>query len=143
MKKFIATLLLLVPLSALAVDDFGLNVPQWKDFAPSAFYDVKEPRGLFSKLNVTAKYWYDRRVVFERSVAECKALEDHDARFSCYEELKIKQFRENTDYNARIDASRQASSDVNGMNNMTNTMVPINGYLDAYTRMMPNELRGY
>ena len=142
MKKILAILSFLLPLSVFAIDDFGLKAPQWKDFAPSAFVDVKEPRG-FGKLNVTAKYWFDRRVSFERSLAECKSLDEHEARFSCYEELKIKQFRENTDYNARIDASRQQGSDINGMSNMTNTMVPINGYIDAYSRMMPNELRGY
>ncbi len=142
MKKIFVTLFFMIPISVLAVDEFGLSVPEWKDFAPSAFVDVKEPKGI-GKLNVTAKYWFDRRVSFERSVAECKAFEDHESRFSCYEKLKIKQFSENTDYNARIDANRQQSSEINGMNNMTNTMVPINGYLDAYTRMIPNELRGY
>ena len=65
MKKILAILSFLLPLSVFAIDDFGLKAPQWKDFAPSAFVDVKEPRG-FGKLNVTAKYWFDRRVSFER-----------------------------------------------------------------------------
>ena len=65
MKKFLAALLLVLPISVMA-EEFGLNIPEWKDFAPSAFVDVKEPKGL-GKLNVTAKYWYDRKVAFEEA----------------------------------------------------------------------------
>ena len=53
MKKFFISLALLLPLASFA-EDFGLNIPQWKDFAPTAFVDVNEPKGL-GKFNVTAK----------------------------------------------------------------------------------------
>ncbi|MBR6634119.1 MAG: primosomal protein N', partial [Clostridia bacterium] len=42
-----------------------------KDFAPSAFVDVEEPKGL-GKFNVTAKYWYQRRLAFEEGIEVCK-----------------------------------------------------------------------
>ena len=70
-----------------------MNVPEWKDFAPSAFINVKEPKGL-GKLNVTAKYWFERRIAFEEGLANCKATETYEERFSCYEHLKIKQFKD-------------------------------------------------
>ena len=140
MKKFLSALVFILPLAAFAVDDFGMNIPQWKDFAPSAFINVKEPKGL-GKLNVTAKYWYERRVSFERSLAECKDYESHEERFSCYEELKINQFRQNTDYNARIDARMQKSSNVQGMTDMTNTMMPLNNYINSFTPYLPSEFR--
>ena len=79
MKKILATIMLLIPLTAIA-EDFGMKVPEWKDFAPKSFVDVEEPR--FKKLNVTAKYWYDRRVAFEEGLVECKVLENYEERFS-------------------------------------------------------------
>lgn len=140
MKKFLATVLLLLSLGVFA-EDFGLNVPQWKDFAPSAFIDVKEPKGL-GKWNHTAKYWYERRLAFEEGISECQALESHEEKFNCYEILKIKQFKENTEYNAKIEAQQQAMSGIPEMQNRTDTMLPINMF-GGYSQMMPNELRGY
>lgn len=138
MKKFITALLLILPIAAFA-DDFGTNIPQWKDFAPTAFIDVKEPKGI-GKLNVTAAYWYQRRVDFESGLEECKMFLNNDERFTCYENLKVKQFKENTDYNARIEAQQQTSA-IQEMNNMQNTMMPINHYLQNIGRFQPNEFR--
>ena len=140
MKKFLATVLLLFPLSVFA-EDFGLNVPQWKDFAPTAFVDVKEPKGL-GKWNYTAKYWYDRRVAFEEGIYECSTLETHEEKFSCYESLKVRQFQQNSEYNAKIEAQQHSMSGIPEMQNRTDTMLPINMF-GGYGQMMPNELRGY
>ena len=143
MKKFLAATLLLIPLAVSASSDYGMNVPKWEDFAPKAFVNVDEPKGL-GKLNVTAKYWYERRLAFYDSLAECREMEAHEERFSCYEALKSKQYRENSDYNARIEAKEyNMSSDLQGMGNMTNTMIPVNNYVNSFTQFMPNELRGY
>ena len=139
MKKALITLALLLPLGAFA-SDYGIKVPEWKDFAPKTFVDVQEPK-LFKRLNVTAKYWYERRVAFEEELAECQALEAHEERFSCYENLKIKQFKQNTDYNARIEARMQNTSDMQQMNNMNGNMLPLNNLMNSYTQFMPNELR--
>ena len=139
MKKTLITLALLLPLGAFA-SDYGIKVPEWKDFAPKTFVDVQEPK-LFKRLNVTAKYWYERRVAFEEELAECQTLEAHEERFSCYENLKIKQFKQNTDYNARIEARMQNTSDMQQMNNMNGNMLPLNNLMNSYTQFMPNELR--
>lgn len=140
MKRFIVSLALLLPLVAFA-EDFGLNIPQWKDFAPTAFVDVNEPKGI-GKFNVTAKYWYQRRLAFEEGLEECSLKETHEEKFNCYEILKIKQFKENTEYNAKIEAQQQSMSAIPEMQNRTDTMLPINMF-GGYTQMMPNELRGY
>ena len=140
MKKFLISLILLLPLTSIA-DDFGLNVPQWKDFAPSAFIDVKEPKGL-GKFNVTAKYWYERKIAFEEGIEACASLDTHEEKFNCYEILKVKQFRLNTEYNARIEAQQQSINSIPEMQNRTDTMLPINMF-GGYSQMMPNELRGY
>lgn len=139
MKKFLIALSLILPLAAFA-DDLGLNAPQWKDFAPKTFVDVQEPKGL-GKFNVTAKYWYERRIAFEEGIAECQTIEAYDERFTCYESLKVKQFKENTDYNARIEAQRQASASIPEMSDRTDNMLQLNNYVNTYTRFMPNELR--
>ena len=139
MKKALITLALLLPLGAFA-NDYGIKVPEWKDFAPKTFVDVQEPKW-FKRLNVTAKYWYERRVAFEDDLAECQTLEAHEERFSCYENLKIKQFKQNTDYNARIEARMQNTSDMQQMNNMNGNMLPLNNFMNGYTQFMPNELR--
>ena len=106
MKRFIAFCLLIMPLAVLAETDYGVNVPEWSDFAPKAFVNVKQPKGL-GKLNITAKYWYERKVEFENALDECKSLEASDERFSCYEVLKVKQYKLNNDYNARIEEVTQ------------------------------------
>ena len=140
MKKFLVSLALLLPLASYA-EDFGLNVPQWKDFAPTAFINVEEPRG-FGKFNVTAKYWFERKLAFEEGISECMALETHEEKFSCYEKLKILQFKLNTEYNAKIEAKQQSMSGIPEMQNRTDTMLPINMF-GGYANMIPNELRGY
>lgn len=140
MKKFIITFLLMLPLTSFA-EDFGLNIPQWKDFVPSAFVDVKEPKGI-GKFNVTAKYWYERRLAFEEGLQACSDKETHEEKLNCYEVLKVKQFKENTEYNAKIEAQQQAMSTIPEMRNPTDTMLPINMF-NGYSQMIPNELRGY
>ncbi len=138
MKTFITALLLILPITAFA-DDFGAKIPEWKDFVPTAFMNVKEPKGV-GKLNVTAAYWYQRRIDFESGLEECKAFANNDERFTCYENLKVKQFKENTDYNARVEAHQQSSA-IQEMNSMQDTMMPINHYLQNIGRFQPNEFR--
>lgn len=140
MKKLLLVSLLLLPFSVFA-DDFGLNVPQWKDFAPTAFIDVSEPKGL-GKYNATARYWYERKLAFEEGILECSSLESHEEKFNCYEILKVKQFKQNTEYNAKIEAQQNAMSGIPEMQNRTDTMLPINMF-GGYANMIPNELRGY
>ena len=140
MKKTILMALFLSTLSCYA-EDFGLNVPEWKDFAPTAFIDVDEPKG-FGKFNVTAKYWYERKIAFEEGIRNCQDLETHEEKFTCYEELKVKQFKLNTEYNAKIEAQQQNMSSIPEMRNRTDTMLPLNMF-GGYAQMMPNELRGY
>lgn len=140
MKRFIAFCLLAIPLAVFAEQDFGVNVPEWSDFAPKAFINVKEPRGL-GKLNLTSRYWYERKVAFENSLEECRALELNDERFSCYETLKVNQYKLNNDYNARLEAQINERSSVPGMGSPTDNMLPIGGYLDQMTKFMPSEIR--
>ena len=139
MKKFLVALSFVLPLATFA-DDLGLNEPQWKDFVPKTFVDVQEPKGL-GRFNVTAKYWYQRRMAFEDGISECKTIEAYDERFTCYESLKVKQFKENTDYNAKIEAQRQAAAGIPEMSDRTDTMLPLNNYVNTFTRFMPNEIR--
>jgi len=136
MKKLFASVLLLLPLAVLA-DDFGITVPQWKDFVPTAYINVKEPKGL-AKLNQNNKYWYERKTAFDESITECSALEANDERFNCYEKVKVSQYAQNTEYNARIEAKNTPV--IPGMENPTDTMIPLGGF-NSITRNMPNEFR--
>lgn len=139
MKKIFLTLLLTVPLAVMA-NDYGMRIPEWKDFAPTAFVDVEAPKGL-GKFNVTAKYWYERKQKFEEGLENCQILEAYEERFACYEELKVTQYKENTDYNARIEAKQNAMGGIPEMNNRTDMMLPINNYINTFTQYMPNEFR--
>ncbi len=143
MKKIVVLLALLVPLCVMAEDIVsldGLTEPEWKDFVPPAYVDVEEPKGL-GKLNETAAYWYKRRVSFENGIQECRAIEAHDEKLSCYQELKVKQYQQNTEYNAKIEAQDQARMGPQEMFDRTDTMLPIGGYLNNFTRFQPNEFR--
>ena len=143
MKRVLIALMLIMPIIAFAEEDYGIKVPQWKDFAPTAYIDVKEPKGLMGKLNVTAKYWYERKVAFEEGLVNCKAIEAHEERFSCYEDLKVKQFQENTVYNAKIEARSYDNGAIPEMYDRTDNMLPVGNYINNFSRMMPNEIRGY
>ncbi len=142
MKKLIVFLALLLPLCVIADEAVtldGPNEPVWKDFAPAAYVDVQEPKGL-GKLNETAAYWYKRKTDFESSIEECRAMDDLDAKFSCYQEVKVKQYQKNSEYNAKIEAQERAGLGPQEMYDKTNTMLPIGGYLNNFTRFQPNEL---
>lgn len=142
MKKFILLLTLLLPLAVIAeeiVTFDGVAEPNWKDFVPSAYVDVQEPKGL-GKLNETAAYWYKRRVDFENAINDCRNLETNDAKYSCYQQVKVKQYQENSEYNAKIEAQEQSRMGPPEMYDRTDTMIPIGGYLNNFTRFQPNEL---
>ena len=143
MKKFLIIIALFLPVFAVAdevVTLDGLTEPQWTDFAPPAFADVSEPKGL-GKLNETAAYWYQRRVDFESGIQICRDIESNDEKISCYQQLKVKQYQENSDYNARIEAQERARMGPQEMYDRTDTMLPIGTYLNNFTRFQPNELR--
>jgi hypothetical protein len=139
MKKLITMFLLILPLGAIA-EDLDLKIPEWKDFAPSTFVDVQNP-GKLAKFNVTANYWYERRVKFDSELEACKALETNDERYNCYENLKVSQYKENTDYNARIEAKQNAAAGIPEMTSKTDTMLPINSYFGNLPRFQANEIR--
>ena len=70
-------------------------------------------------------------------------MTDVGAQVSCYQEVKVKQYQKNSDYNARLEAKERARMVPQEMYDRTNTMLPIGGYLNNFARFQPNELRGY
>jgi hypothetical protein len=143
MKKVIIALLLCFPLFALAEEKRtsleGVDAPQWKDFAPVAYRDVKEPKG-FAKFNDVAAYWYKRRVSFENGIEDCRKLQNDDEKFSCYQDLKVKQYQKNSDYNARLEAVERSKMYPQEMQDNTTNMYPIGGILNNFSKFQPNEL---
>ena len=143
MKKILILLAIMVPISVIAeVALSGVNEPEWKDFAPHAYINIEQPKGI-GKLNETASYLYKRKADFESSIKECREMTDYDAQLSCYQEVKIKQYQKNSDYNARLEAQERARMVPQEMYDRTNTMLPIGGYLNNFARFQPNEIRGY
>lgn len=143
LKTFIL-LTLLTPASVVFAEETvhldNFNEPQWQDFVPSNYVNAPEPKGL-GKFNETSAYWYRRRVEFENGIEECRAMEDIDQKLGCYQQLKVKQYQQNSDYNARIEAQEQARMMPQEMYDRTDTMLPIGGYLNNFTKFQPNELR--
>ena len=141
MKKILTlSLLFLAPICVIADEDTSVNgveAPQWKDFAPSAFVDVKEPKGI-GKFNDTATYWYKRRVEFENSIEQCKLLESSDLQFTCYQDLKVKQYQKNSDYNARLEAIENSKMVPQEIYDKTTNMLPL-GNITNMMRFQPNE----
>lgn len=142
MKKFIMLSLLLIPLLVCAesYDINGVEEPQWKDFAPVAYVDVKEPKGLV-KFNDVVAYWYKRKVEFDKNIDKCREIEQNEAKISCYQDLKVKQYQKNSDYNARIEAVENAKMYPQEMQDPTANMLPIGGYLNGLGKFQPNEFR--
>ena len=142
MKKILILSLLLIPLFVFAEDDItinGIDEPQWKDFAPVAYVDVKEPKGL-GKFNDVVAYWYKRKVEFDNGIEKCRAIEQNDAKFTCYQDLKVKQYQKNSDYNARIEAMERQRMSPQEMQSPTTNMYPIGGFINNFTKFQPNEL---
>ena len=145
MKKIILLSLSLLVLQIFVnaeeiISTDGLDEPQWKDFAPVAYVDVKEPKGL-GKFNDVVSYWYKRRVEFENGIEKCRAIERTDVKISCYQDLKVKQYQKNSDYNARIEAMERQRMNPQEIQDPTTNMYPINGLLQNFSRYQPNELR--
>lgn len=140
MKKILVITALFLPLCVIADDIDGITEPLWKDFAPPAYIDVEEPKGL-GKLNETAAYWYKRKVEFDTAIEKCRALESSDVKFTCYQDVKVKQYQKNSDYNAKIEAQENAKRMPQEMYDRTDNMLPIGGYLNNFTRFQPNEFR--
>ena len=142
MKKIFVLLLLAAPMLVFASDDIsleGLDEPQWKDFAPVAYVNVKEPKGL-AKFNDVVAYWYKRRAEFDKGIEKCRAVERNDEKLACYQDLKVKQYQKNSDYNARIEAMERERMNPQEMQNPTTNMYPINGMLQNFSKYQPNEL---
>lgn len=130
MKKIILLSLLLFPLAVLAEDVeniIGIQEPQWKDFTPKAYVEVPPPKGL-ARFNDTASYWYKRRVEFEDGIQKCRAIDDVESKASCYQELKVEQYKKNSDYNARLEAIERAKMMPQEMQNPTDNMLPVGGF---------------
>ena len=143
MKKFLIAIMLVMPLCAMAEENMvvsGVEEPQWKEFAPPAFVDVKEPKGV-GRFNDTAVYWYKRKTEFENDTEKCRAVEETNERIACYQKLKVKQYAKNSNYNARLEAIDNERKLPQEMQDPTANMLPINGMLNNYLRFQPNELR--
>lgn len=143
MRKFLILSLLLAPMLVFAQDEIsleGLDEPQWKDFAPVAYVNVKEPKGL-AKFNDVVAYWYKRKVDFDNGIEKCRAVEHNDDKLRCYQELKVMQYQKNSDYNARIEAMERERMNPVEIQDPTTNMYPIGGILENFGRYQPNELR--
>jgi hypothetical protein len=141
MKKIIAILLLFVPLFVVASEQEvvnGIEEPQWKDFAPKAYENVQEPKG-FNKFNDVIAYWYKRKAEFDKGIEKCREVEKTEARVACYQELKVRQYQKNSDYNARIEAMERQRMNPQQMQDATTNMYPIGGFVNTFTKFQPNE----
>ena len=101
MKKLLIISAFCLPMAVMSEEINGVKVPEWRDFVPPAYVDVEAPKGI-GKLNETAKYWYKRRIEFEEGMDKCRALEQDEAKYSCFQSLKVKKYQKNTYYNARL-----------------------------------------
>ena len=74
------------------------------------------------------------------SIQECKAKENFDEKCACFENLKIEQFKKNTDYNARLEA-KQTNMQLPEMQSQTDNMLQINNYLNNFSKFQYNEMQ--
>ena len=140
MKKILSLLFVLGISTVCAEELITANAPAWNEFVPPAYVDVKAPKGL-GRFNDTAAYWYKRKVEFDNEVEKCQAINEAEAQFSCYQDLKVKQYQKNSDYNARLEAQEQMRQLPHEMMTGTENMLPINGYLNNFARFQQNEIR--
>ena len=94
----------------------------------------------FNYFNDILAYWYKRKVEFDKGIEQCRAIEQNEAQFTCYQELKVKQYQKNSDYNARIEAMERQRMNPQEIQNPTQNMYPIDGIINNFTKFQPNEL---
>lgn len=70
----------------LTLPSFAENFlePDWSEFCPNKYVNINENRNYFTS---TAKYWVERKKIFNKRIAECKNL-NHELQGQCYRELR-------------------------------------------------------
>ena len=142
MKKIAILTILFMPFIVFANDDVSLDgfvEPEWKDFAPVAYVNIQEPKGI-GKFNDTIAYWYKRKVEFDKNIEKCRETTPNELKIACYQDLKVKQYQKNSDYNARIEAMERERMNPQLMQDPTTNMFPIgNGMFNNFGKFQPNE----
>lgn len=95
MKKILCTLVLVLAYTAPAYAEVVL-APQWSEFCPPSFLTV--PSTVKTK---DKKYWYERRVQFEASVARCNAYRGADLK-ECYDQVAQAEHNKNRIWDAKV-----------------------------------------
>lgn len=116
MKKNILTFAIILGFIAptLSVNAVSVMEPQWAEFCPPLYENATfKPGKENSKANIENNYWALRRVKFQKSIAECKAISKTQADLNmCYgrvaniEKNKSKQ-RKDAKYERNNDLDRQ------------------------------------
>lgn len=95
MKKNLFALALLVGFTSSVFAEIIL-APQWSEFCPPSFLTVSSTVKTKDK-----KYWYERRVQFETSLARCNGYTGDDLK-SCYEQVRAAEVNKNKVWDMKV-----------------------------------------
>ncbi len=88
MKKFVITSLILIGAANIAVFA-NIPEPKWSEFCPSQYCSAD---GFQS--DEASTYWYNRRVQFEKSLANCSKYYENHMDY-CYDEIRATEMKKN------------------------------------------------
>lgn len=101
MKKILSLFAIMTLICPLAKAEVIL-APQWSEFCPPAY--VKTEDGRFSS---DKKYWYERRMQFNESLARCNGYTGEDLK-SCYSQVREAEIAKNKVWDAKVQANIEA-----------------------------------
>lgn len=109
MKKSLLVTSLVLCFSTAAFADVIL-APQWSEFCPPSFLTV--PSTVKTK---DKKYWYERRVQFEASLARCNGYRGSDLKM-CYDQVSAAEHNKNRIWDMKIQQDKEALANMQERN---------------------------
>jgi len=88
MKKLFVTSLFLVGIANLSAFA-DIPEPQWTEFCPPQYCDANDLQS-----DEASAYWYNRRVQFEKSLANCSKYFENNMDY-CYDEIRATEMKKN------------------------------------------------
>ncbi len=100
--------------------------PQQSEICPKSYLNAKQTR--FDK---DQNYWYERKLQFEASIAQCKAYQGEDLK-ECYEQVIQSENKKTDRWNTYVDAyNEQTKEERESLRRYSEKMQLINGIQDT------------
>lgn len=125
MNKLFSVLLVTIFTAGLVGAEVVL-APQWSEICPKSYLNAKQTR--FDK---DQNYWYERKLQFDESIAQCKAYNGEDLK-ECYQQVIQSENKKTDRWNTYVNAyNEQTKQEQESLRKYSERMQLINGIQDT------------